>query len=123
MILTKTESIETKVGLWAIPKTWELQEGEFPFSYELYGFGEQPTHWSDTAIFLKTVDIGTFVPGGIDLFAMCIETLDIQARDALDRYNDRMEDIEKRRAELRFLTYQPAPPVTIVDGVEVLGEL
>jgi hypothetical protein len=123
MILTKTESIETKVGLWAIPKTWELSDGEFPFSYELYGFGEQPTHWRDTAIFLKTVDIGTFVPGGIDLFAMCIETLDLQARDALDRYNDRMEDIEKRRAELRLLTYQPAPPVTIVDGVELINEL
>jgi hypothetical protein len=115
MILTKAQTIEAKIGLWAIPIS-APEEGEFPFRYELHGVSSHPTHWRDEAILLAVVPITAEVPEGVDLFVKCVETLDVQATEALVTYTRRMEEIEERRKVLLRISHEPT---TLIDGVEI----
>lgn len=122
MILTKKETLEQHVGLWAIPKSSDCMEpGEFPFRYEIYGVGTHPTHWRDAAIFLGTHHIFATIPEGVDLYAKCLETLDHQAKDAMATYSQRMQEIDRRRESLLMLAHTPEP-VTLIDGVELCDD-
>jgi len=118
MILTKKELLENKIGLWALP-IHDPDEGEFPFRYEMYGVGEHPTHWRDAAIFLGAFPIAVEVPEGVDLFSKCLETLDLQATEALVTYNMRMKEIEENRKALMRISHEK---VTVVDGVELCDD-
>lgn len=117
MILTKKETLESSVGLWAIPKDAKTMEpGEFPFRYEVYGVGRYPSHWRDEAILINVATITVEVAEGVDLFSKCLETLDLQAQEALVTYTKRMTEIEAQRKSLMLIGHEKT---TLIDGVEI----
>jgi len=107
MILTEAGTTSTTVGLWAVPVR-NPEPREFPFFYDLFGFGENPTHWREGAVLIKKVPITAEIPAGIDLLQKALDTLDVQEVRALQEYSDKMEKIKGQRKVLTMFLPTPA---------------
>lgn len=102
-LLTTKENLEITLGIWAVPK-YETVPGEFPFTYDVTASTSH--HWRSSAILVHSADVFVQVPAGVDLYPKAHETLDLQEKEALRVYMERVKEINEQRAGLLQLTHQ-----------------
>lgn len=94
---SKAERITRTVHIWAKPKgEWDADDAP-PFTYEL----ERP--WRDGEVLVASQEVTLDVPGGINLMAQAIVTLEKKRAEALETYMDACKAIDVKISQLRLL--------------------
>ena len=112
---SKAEQVTGTVTIWAKPRGPYDTDDAPPFTYEL----TRP--WRDGEVLVATQEVTLQVPGGINLMAQAIVTLEKKRAEALEEYMDACKQIDEKISQLRLLTGPVEDSRDIEGTAEVLG--
>lgn len=108
-IYTKQETLSQDLDIWAVP----TREDGFPFKYELRRQFDAP--YERGSVMVNTVTLKYVVPGGINLLAKAIQTLEESKARAFQEYHTRAKEIDAQIEQLRLLA-PPEPEPYSIEG-------
>lgn len=120
---TQEEQITVKVNIWAIPHDYwtastyrgvhglEADAIIPPFYYEVRMENQHCYAEGAVKITEEPIPVDVTVPGGVDLFAAAIQTLEAAKEEARDEYNRKTQKLDKEIRKLRMLA-GPTPSPT-----------
>ena len=114
-MITTEESVTGKVYVWAVPRSSyaiERSEDKRPFSYEIKS---EDYHYTTGAVKVHECTVTVKMPGGINLIAKAIETLEDAKVKARVEYMDRIKALEEQISNLKLLP-PPEPRVAVAEG-------
>lgn len=118
--LTKEETVEGEISIFALANSkYAIKNGKPPFYYEFY---HSNSHWNNEATLVITHKMLLSVPGGIDLLAKTIETLEAKKKEIeATAYGQAME-IQKRIDGLLMIEHIPEKDEGDIEG-EVVDDV
>ena len=113
---SKPERITRTVQIWAKPRGPYDADDAPAFTYEL----ERP--WRDGEVLIASQEVTLDVPGGINLMAQAIVTLEKKRAEALETYMDACKSIDEKVSRLRLLSGPVQDGGDIEGSAEVLDD-
>lgn len=116
-MITQEEIVKGKVYVWAVPRSKysiDSSEDKRPFSYEIRA---DDYHYTQGAVRVHECEITVKMPGGINLVAKAIETLEDAKVKARQEYMDKISALQEQINNLKMLpSPEPTKEVAVAEG-------